>query len=333
MNNCERQTDVKVKVFNSLGDILYSGLLIFRAVADLRNSGFSAKSREIHKKTWNTTKSARSISKYMSAKHISYLSWLLDLFYSPQTSKFILKLRHCNEQTSQNYQAFLDKRCEKLGTNHNLDSFSIRSFSGELLFKKANYPVKKKTLNNAGHIDKKIELILAKFAPKKIQRNRLFFTDCFLAKFPPPKFPVKSADFSKNLPLKILRNLNFSAKIPWNQPIFPRICPWKSREILIFFLRNIRSPVYYCIWSTGMLYLINVLILSLLMDVTSMAVFPSLYITTIAYSTPLRCIHLQNEQLKNTTVELPLSRQPLGYRQVDAHMQWWLITQQRFVTN
>ena len=25
----------------------------------------------------------------------------------------------------------------------------------------------------------------------------------------PPKFPVKSADFSKNLPLKILRNLTF----------------------------------------------------------------------------------------------------------------------------
>ena len=29
---------------------------------------------------------------------------------------------------SQNYQAFLDERCEKLGTNHNVDSFSIRSF-------------------------------------------------------------------------------------------------------------------------------------------------------------------------------------------------------------
>ena len=41
-----------------------------------------------------------------------------------------------------------------------------------------------KTLNNAGHIDAKIESILAKF-PQKIQRNRLFFTDCFSAKFPP----------------------------------------------------------------------------------------------------------------------------------------------------
>ena len=95
----------------------------------------------------------------------------------------------------------------------------------------------------------------------------------------PTKFPMKSADFSKNLPLQILRNLTFfrensaksadfsanfdffpvkkkqksadfsvnfdclPAKIPRNRPIFPRICPWKSREILLFFPRNIRSPV------------------------------------------------------------------------------------------
>ena len=101
----------------------------------------------------------------------------------------------------------------------------------------------------------------------------------FLGEVSHTKFPVKSADFSKNLPLKILRNLTFSAniprnrlvflrtltflprkfckigrffceywlfsaKIPRNWPIFPRICPWKSREILLFFPRNIRSPVH-----------------------------------------------------------------------------------------
>ena len=48
----------------------YSGLLIFRSVADPRNSGISAKSREIPQKLRNTAKSARNISKYMSAKHI-----------------------------------------------------------------------------------------------------------------------------------------------------------------------------------------------------------------------------------------------------------------------
>ena len=44
-----------------------------------------------------------------------------------------------------------------------------------------------KTLNNAGHIDAKIESIFA------IVSRRSFL----------PKFPEKSADFSKNLPLKI----------------------------------------------------------------------------------------------------------------------------------
>ena len=47
-----------------------TGLLIFRVVADPRNSGISAKSREIPQKTRNTAKSARNISKYISAKHI-----------------------------------------------------------------------------------------------------------------------------------------------------------------------------------------------------------------------------------------------------------------------
>ena len=47
-----------------------AGLLIIRAVADPRNSGISAKSREIPQKTRNTAKSARNISKYTSAKHI-----------------------------------------------------------------------------------------------------------------------------------------------------------------------------------------------------------------------------------------------------------------------
>ena len=51
---------------------------------------------------------------------------------------------------SQNYQAFLDERCEKLGTNHNDNSLAFAHFSSE-----------------------------------RIQWNRLFFTDCFLAKFPP----------------------------------------------------------------------------------------------------------------------------------------------------
>ena len=48
----------------------FARLLIFHAVADLRNSSISAKSREIRKKTRFTAKSARNISKCVSAKHI-----------------------------------------------------------------------------------------------------------------------------------------------------------------------------------------------------------------------------------------------------------------------
>ena len=131
------------------------------------------KSSEIPPKTRNNAKSARNISKCMSAKHISYLSWLLDLFYSPQMSKFILKLRHCNEQTtSQNYQALLDERCEKLGTNHNLN---VSIFRVNCCLKKQIIIPVKKTLNNAGHTGTKIESILAKFAQKNPTKSAVFY--------------------------------------------------------------------------------------------------------------------------------------------------------------
>ena len=95
-----------------------------------RNSPKNAKYREIRQKYFQI--------------HIgkTYLILILAIrpqtFYSPQTSKFSLKLRHCNEQTtSQNYQAFLDERCEKLGTNHNVNS----SFLERTVVERANdYP-------------------------------------------------------------------------------------------------------------------------------------------------------------------------------------------------
>ena len=90
--------------------------------------------------------------------------------------------------------------------------------------------------------------ILAKFA-KKIHQNRLFFTDCFLAKFP-PKFPVKSADFSKNLPQKSFEIWLFSAEIQQNQPIFEQILtffPRKPREIGQFFREFApENPAKFC---------------------------------------------------------------------------------------
>ena len=57
-----------------------TGLLIFRVVAEPRNLGKSAKSREIHKDTKNTSKFSRNLIKYMSVQHIRNLFQLLDLF-------------------------------------------------------------------------------------------------------------------------------------------------------------------------------------------------------------------------------------------------------------
>ena len=48
---------------------LIVGHLIFRVVAEPRNSGKSAKSPEIHKSTKNTAKFGRNLIKYMSVQH------------------------------------------------------------------------------------------------------------------------------------------------------------------------------------------------------------------------------------------------------------------------
>ena len=117
-------------------------------------------------------------------------------------------------------------------------ALAFAHFSSELLVKKANYyPREKKTLNNAGHIDAKIESILAKFAKTKSSKISCFLLIVSWQSFPPKisreigqffsakipqnrpifpqiltfsrKNPAKSADFSTNLPLKIPRNFDF----------------------------------------------------------------------------------------------------------------------------
>ena len=108
-------------------------------------------------------------------------------------------------------------------------------------------------LTNAGHID--AELIdFSEISPPKSSEIGCF---CFCF---PPKFPVKSADFSKNLPLKILRNLTFfrenpaksadfsmnfdffPAKIPEIGRFFREFAPENPVKFCFFFPRNIRSP-------------------------------------------------------------------------------------------
>ena len=91
-----------------------------------------------------------------------------------------------------------------------LIALAFAHFLSELLLKEqVIIPVKKKHLTTLV-ILKQNWSILSEICLKKIQRNRLFFTDYFLAKFPPPR--------------------NF----PSNRPIFLRICSWKSFEIWLF---------------------------------------------------------------------------------------------------
>ena len=160
-----------------------------------------------------------------------------------------------------------------------LIALAFAHFSSELLLKEQMIIPVKKTLNNAGHIDAKL-IDFSEICQKKSSEIGCFLLIVSWRSFP-PKFPVKSADFSKNLPLKILRNLTLSAKIQRNRTIFRRILtflPRKSHEIgrffwnfdffpaksadfsanlplkiprkFAFFPRNIRSPVLCPLCST-----------------------------------------------------------------------------------
>ena len=129
-----------------------------------------------------------------------------------------------------------------------LIALAFAHFSSELLLKEQMIIPVKKTFTNAGHIDAKL-IDLSEICQKKIQRNRLFLLIVSWRTFP-PKFPVKSADFSKNLPLKILRKLTFfSSKIPRNRPIFLRILTFlqQNRPIVLRILTFSReNPAKFC---------------------------------------------------------------------------------------
>ena len=97
------------------------GLLIFRVVAEPRNSGKSAKSLEIHKNTQNTEKFGNLI-KYMFVQQfetcLSYWGYLLAV--NSQIYVKILSLKRANTRRR--------LCCEKLGTSHDVKCFAIGSF-------------------------------------------------------------------------------------------------------------------------------------------------------------------------------------------------------------
>ena len=113
-----------------------------------------------------------------------------------------------------------------------LTALAFTHFSSKLLLKEQMIIPVKKTFHNAGHIEAKL-IDVSEICQKKSSEIGCFLLIVSWRSFP-PKFPVKSADFSKNLPRKSFEIWLFSTKIPQNRPIFPRILtffPRKSSEI------------------------------------------------------------------------------------------------------
>ena len=113
-------------------------------------------------------------------------------------------------------------------------ALTFAHFSSELLLKEQMIiPVKKTTLNNAGDIDAKL-IDFSEICQKKSSEIGCFLQIVSWRSFS-PKFPVKSADFFKNFPLKIRRNLTFFGKNPAKSAEFAPENPAK----FCFFFREI----------------------------------------------------------------------------------------------
>ena len=151
-----------------------------------------------------------------------------------------------------------------------LIALTFAHFSSKLLLKEQMIIPVKKTFTNAGHIHAKL-IDFSEICQKNPGKSAVVYW-LFLGELSPRNFPWNRPIFLRICPWKSFENWLFSAKIPRNRPtflriltflprnrpivsriltffprnrpIFPGICPWKSREILLFFPRNIRSPVF-----------------------------------------------------------------------------------------
>ena len=115
-----------------------------------------------------------------------------------------------------------------------LTALAFAHFSSELLLKEQMIiPVKKTTLNNAGHIDAELINFKQNLPKKKPAKSAVFYW-LFLGEVSPRNFPWNRPIFLRICPWKSFENWLFSAKIPRNGPIFLRILtflPRKSPEI------------------------------------------------------------------------------------------------------
>ena len=113
------------------------GFWYFHMVAEPQNSGKSAKSREIHKNTQNTTKFGRNLIKYMSVQQFWNLSQLLGVFTCRKLANLCQNfVTETCKQRSETTRGRLC--CEKLGTSHDVEGFPLVHFWSVLLLKEQN---------------------------------------------------------------------------------------------------------------------------------------------------------------------------------------------------
>ena len=116
-----------------------TGLLVFRAVADPRNSAIFAKSREIPQQK---AKYREIRQKYFQI-HVgkTYLILILAIrpvLFTPNVQIYLETSSLQRVNNVPKLPGVLDERCEKLGTNHNVNGFSIRSFLERTVVEGAN---------------------------------------------------------------------------------------------------------------------------------------------------------------------------------------------------
>ena len=113
-----------------------------------------------------------------------------------------------------------------------LTALAFAHFSSELLLKEQMIIPVKKALNSAGHIDAKL-IDFSKICQKNPAKSAVFYW-LFLGEVP-PKFPVKSADFSANFDFFPAKSADFSANLPLK---FPRNLAFFPRNIALYMFNN-----------------------------------------------------------------------------------------------
>ena len=121
------KTNSNSVVQNQWVSVKKPGLLMFCAVAEPRNSGKSAKSREINRNTQNTAKFGRSLIKYISVQQFWNLSQLLGVFTCRKLANLCQNFvtETCKQRSETTRRRLC---CKKLGTSHDVKGFAIGSF-------------------------------------------------------------------------------------------------------------------------------------------------------------------------------------------------------------